>query len=135
MKRLVIFYFVLILGILLVAITCGGCASMGEMSQKVIEELTTDPFDPDGKLDGPIWPKKEEVETEPATTPPPETLSNNLDEVIGNGLISILVWKHDQSPPVILFCSAPATFNAAGILFGAPCRTRTCDLYNVNVTL
>lgn len=59
--RLLVFYFFLILGIVLVAITCDGCASVdGNGGPGIIEIITTDPMDPDGVLQDPIIPKKEE---------------------------------------------------------------------------
>ena len=79
------------------------CASMGEVGEEVIEKITTNPMDPDGVLDEPLWPKKEAEE--PATTPDDLQSSNNLDEVIGNGLISILVWRHDWEPPQIIIAA------------------------------
>lgn len=54
--------------ILMIIIIIGNsCASVGEVSEEVIEKITTNPMDPDGVLEDPLWPK--EKEAEPAETP------------------------------------------------------------------
>ncbi len=97
--------------VMTVMIIGSSCASVGEVGEEVIEKITTNPMDPDGVLEDPLWPKKE---AEPAETPTQQLeSSNNLDEVIGNGLISILVWRHETTWPARLIANAAGPIGPA----------------------
>jgi len=101
MRLILIFIFMAVMTITILPLA--GCTSVGEVGEEVIEKITTNPMDPDGVLEKPLWPKKDGVD--PATEPENFQSSNNLDEVIGNGLISILVWHHDWEPPQIMIAA------------------------------
>lgn len=64
----------------------------------------------------------------------PSTSSNRLDEALPYGIIA--VWRHEYEPPLPrLAAYRPPSGRSSSFRKSGPKRTRTSDLYNVNVTL
>ena len=79
------------------------CASVGEVGEEVIDKITTNPMDPDGVLEDPLWPKEKEVE--PAETPTEESSLPKLLDL--SGLTAFLCTLQDSNlRPLQCQCNA-----------------------------